>query len=134
VIRHPITSERSFFNQVQLHHTACLDAGVRDDLLEMVGIERLPRQVVFGDGTPIPDDIIEIVGEAYEACAVRFDWQPGDVVMLDNMLAAHARDPFEGPRKIVVAMGDMVERAQIIPAGENTPAGQASTLEPILQE
>eukprot|EP01041_Mallomonas_annulata_P034217 gene34217-56948_t len=27
--------------------------------------------------------------------------------MLDNMLAAHARDPYEGPRKIVVAMGAM---------------------------
>jgi hypothetical protein len=24
--------------------------------------------------------------------------------MLDNMLTAHARDPFEGPRKVVVAM------------------------------
>jgi hypothetical protein len=27
--------------------------------------------------------------------------------MLDNMLVAHSRSPFVGPRKIVVAMGDM---------------------------
>jgi hypothetical protein len=27
--------------------------------------------------------------------------------MLDNMLSAHARKPFVGPRKIVVAMGEM---------------------------
>jgi len=35
------------------------------------------------------------------------------VVMLDNMIAAHARDPYEGPRKIVVAMGDMYDRARL---------------------
>ena len=37
----------------------------------------------------------------------------GDVILLDNMLAAHARDPFEGPRKIVVAMGEMIERRDL---------------------
>jgi len=44
---------------------------------------------------------------------VRFDSRCGDVVMLDNMLAAHARDPYEGPRRIVVAMGDMVDRSSL---------------------
>ncbi len=128
VIRHPVTLERSFFNQVQLHHIACLEAEVRSDLLDMVGLDRMPRQVVFGDDSPIPDATMATIGEAYEACAVRFSWQPGDVVMLDNMLAAHARDPFEGPRKIAVAMGDMVERSDIL-AG-----GQVAVLEPMLQE
>ena len=51
-----------------------------------------------------------------ERCAVRFDWQRGDVVMLDNMLAAHARDPFEGERRIVVAMGDIYRRDQVAAA------------------
>jgi acyl-CoA synthetase (AMP-forming)/AMP-acid ligase II/alpha-ketoglutarate-dependent taurine dioxygenase len=113
VITHPLTGERSFFNQVQLHHTRCLDADVRDDLLGMVGPDRMPRQVFYGDGTPIEDAVMDLIGELYEACAVRFDWRKGDVVMLDNMLAAHARDPFEGPRRIVVAMGDMVDRSSL---------------------
>ena len=40
--------------------------------------------------------------------------------MLDNMLAAHARDPYEEPRKVVVAMGAMFDRADLAPraAGE----------------
>jgi alpha-ketoglutarate-dependent taurine dioxygenase len=37
---------------------------------------------------------------------VSFRWQAGDVLMLDNMLAAHARAPFKGPRKVVVAMAE----------------------------
>jgi hypothetical protein len=48
----------------------------------------------------------------YERCTVRFDWRAGDVLMLDNMLVAHARDPYQGPRKIVVAMSELVERSQ----------------------
>ncbi|MDH0897561.1 MULTISPECIES: non-ribosomal peptide synthetase [unclassified Pseudomonas] len=116
IITHPLTGERSFFNQVQLHHIHCLDADVREDLLALFGIERMPRHVYYGDGSPIEDEVMRMIGELYEACAVRFDWRKGDVILLDNMLAAHARDPFEGPRKIVVAMGDMIERSSLTSA------------------
>ena len=116
VIRHPHTGERVFFNQIQLHHVGCLEPEVREDLLSMVGAERMPRQVVYGDGTPISDETLALIGQTYEACAVRFDWRQGDVLMLDNMLAAHARDPYQEPRKIAVAMADMVERATLTEA------------------
>ncbi len=53
------------------------------------------------------------IGEVYEKHAVRFQYQPGDLVSLDNMIVAHARDPFSGPRKIVVALGDMVDGAAL---------------------
>ena len=112
VIVHPLTGERSFFNQVQLHHIACLAPDLRMDLLDTVGLERMPRHAYFGDGSAISDHDIALIGEAYERCAVRFDWRAGDVLMLDNMLVAHARDPYQGPRKIVVAMSELVERLQ----------------------
>lgn len=124
VIRHPYTGEKSFFNQVQLHHDYCLQPDIRRDLLGIVGAEHMPRQVYFGDGTPIDDAVMEQLGQLYEACAVRFDWQRGDVVMLDNMLVAHARDPFEGPRRIVVAMGEMTDRSVFDSAVERP--GQAA--------
>ncbi|WP_448724800.1 non-ribosomal peptide synthase/polyketide synthase [Pseudomonas farris] len=113
IIRHPITGEKSFFNQVQLHHIYWLEPDVREDLLSMFGLERMPRHVYYGDGSPIEDEVMQRIGELYEECAVRFDWQKGDAILLDNMLVAHARDPFEGPRKIVVAMGDMFDRSAL---------------------
>ncbi|VVN21638.1 Linear gramicidin synthase subunit D [Pseudomonas fluorescens] len=110
IIRHPLTGAKSFFNQVQLHHIYWLEPDVREDLLSMFGLERMPRQVYYGDGTPIEHEVMQRIGELYEECAVRFDWHKGDAILLDNMLVAHARDPYEGPRKIVVAMGDMFDR------------------------
>jgi alpha-ketoglutarate-dependent taurine dioxygenase len=109
VLRHPVTGELSFFNQVQLHHVHCLDPEVRESLLSIFKREDLPRHVYYGDGSEIEDSVMDYVGEVYEKNAVRFTWREGDMVTLDNMLTAHARDPFVGPRKIVVALGDIIE-------------------------
>jgi len=43
---------------------------------------------------------------------VSFPWQPGDLLMLDNMLVAHGREPFAGRREILVGMAEAVGWAQ----------------------
>jgi alpha-ketoglutarate-dependent taurine dioxygenase len=113
VTRHPKTGERVFFNQVQLHHVYCLDAPVRDSLLTLFGRQDLPRHVYYGDGSEIEDSVMQHVGELYEQCAVRFQWQRGDMITLDNMLVCHARDPHVGARKICVALGEMITAAEV---------------------
>jgi alpha-ketoglutarate-dependent taurine dioxygenase len=108
VTRHPKTGEKIFFNQVQLHHVYCLDKETRESLLAIFKREELPRHVYYGDGTEIPDSVMEHVGEVYEKCAVRFQWQKGDLISVDNMMVCHARDPHVGDRKICVAMGPLI--------------------------
>jgi len=53
---------------------------------------------------------MEEVSDLYWKTSVSFPWRQGDILMLDNMLVAHARNPFEGARKIVVAMGEMCDK------------------------
>lgn len=113
VTRHPKTNEVIFFNQVQLHHVYCLDPETRQSLMSLFKMEDLPRHVYYGDGTPIPESVMDHVGEVYEKVAVRHAWSEGDMITLDNMLTAHARDPFVGERKIVVAMGEMITDKQL---------------------
>ena len=108
VRKHPRTDQPVFFNQVQLHHVACLDEETRAAMRQLFADEDLPRNVYYGDGTPIPDEVIERIGEAYEQLCVETPWEKGDLIALDNMLVAHARRPFVGERKIVVAMGRML--------------------------
>jgi hypothetical protein len=50
--------------------------------------------------------------EAYLAEKVVFPWQRGDVLMLDNMLTAHAREPYRGERRILTGMARPFHREQ----------------------
>jgi hypothetical protein len=113
IVAHPKTSAWTVFQQIQLHHPAFLEASVRDSLLGMLGEEWLPRNVTYGDGAPLDEEVLRLLGDAYARTAERFVWQAGDVLLLDNMLMAHGRDPFRGPRKIVVAMGEMIAAERV---------------------
>ncbi|HWS54384.1 MAG TPA: condensation domain-containing protein, partial [Pyrinomonadaceae bacterium] len=113
VVRHPKTGEPAFFNQIQLHHVSCLEPEVRRSLESLFGEEDFPRNVSYGDGSPIEDSVVAEILGVYRGVAVAFPWRRGDILMLDNMLVAHARNPYAGPRKIVVAMGEMFDAAGV---------------------
>ncbi|MEV1053678.1 TauD/TfdA family dioxygenase, partial [Streptomyces sp. NPDC049887] len=34
----------------------------------------------------------------------REPWQPGDLMLVDNIRTAHSREPYDGPREILVGM------------------------------
>jgi amino acid adenylation domain-containing protein/non-ribosomal peptide synthase protein (TIGR01720 family) len=107
IATHPGTGDVVFFNQILLHHPSCLDPEVRESLLSLYDERDLPRNVLYGDGQPIEDEVISGLGRLYRDLAVTFPWETGDVLLVDNMLTAHARNPFGGPRKILVALGQM---------------------------
>jgi alpha-ketoglutarate-dependent taurine dioxygenase len=102
--RHPRTGERTWFNHMVFFHLSTLPADVRATMLQMFAEHDVANNTYYGDGSPIEPEILDHLREAYEAETVRFAWQPGDVLLLDNMLAAHGRNPFRGTRKVVTAM------------------------------
>jgi alpha-ketoglutarate-dependent taurine dioxygenase len=104
--RHPTTGEMLWFNQAHLFHVSGLEPAVRDALLAAVDEIDLPRNAYYGDGTPIEDAVLDEIRAAYEAEMLRFAWTEGDVLMLDNMLMSHGRAPFEGKRRVLVAMAE----------------------------
>jgi hypothetical protein len=103
---HPLTRDMVWFNQAHLFHVSNLPPEVRDSLLDAVDEEDLPRNVYYGDGMPIEDALLDEVRGVLDDCTISFPWLRDDVLMLDNMLAAHARSPFTGKRKVVVAMAE----------------------------
>ncbi|MEH1798871.1 MAG: TauD/TfdA family dioxygenase [Nostoc sp.] len=114
VIKHPQTSELSWFNQAQHWHLACLDIQTRESLLSSFKKEDLPRNCFYGDGTPIEDStMIDICG-VYQRLEVCFPWQEGDILLLDNVLTAHGRNPYVGKRKLFVAMSELTSFSQAL--------------------
>lgn len=106
VASHPRTGEHVWFNQAHLFHISNLDPAVQEGLLAVLAEDELPRNAFYGDGSPIEIAALEEIRDVYRRLSVEFAWQEGDVLLLDNMLVAHGRTPYRGPRKVLVAMAE----------------------------
>jgi hypothetical protein len=108
VVQATVKSRKSgrkvWFNQAHLFHVSSLPDSVERELRESFSEDELPRNAMYGDGTPLdPADLAEIRA-AYAAEEIAFPWQAGDVVIVDNEQFAHGRRPYSGPRTTLVAM------------------------------
>ncbi len=104
-VNHPITGEEVWFNQAHLFHISSL---VNEDaafLKAELGEDNLTRNSFYGDGTNFEPPYLTEIRQAYDAATIKFEWQRGDIMLLDNILMAHGRTPYTGERKIAVAMG-----------------------------
>jgi alpha-ketoglutarate-dependent taurine dioxygenase len=104
---HPKTGETIWFNHAHMFHMSNLQPAVREALLAEFREDELPRNAFYGDGSPIESSVLDEIRGVYDEVALRFDWRQGDVLMLDNFLSSHGREPFVGPRRILVAMGEL---------------------------
>ena len=104
VARHPDSNELTWFNHMTFFHILSLEPELRELLQTVCQKEEYPHSTLLGDGTEIAPHRIESLREAYLSGETRFEWAAGDILLIDNMLVAHGRRPFTGPRKVLVAM------------------------------
>ncbi len=105
VIAHPTIGRRVWFNQADRWHVTARGPEHAERLTRLFGEEGLPRQAYYGDGSAIDADDLAHVRGVLQASERTFPWQRGDVLILDNVLAAHGRRPYEGSRLTLTAMG-----------------------------
>lgn len=113
--RHSVTGAEVWFNHIAFWHTSSLEPAVREAMLRELPLEHFPYQVHYGDGEPISPEDISAMKAALRAEGRRQDWQRGDLMVIDNLLCAHGREPYTGTRKIVVAMTDPCRRPAFVP-------------------
>jgi alpha-ketoglutarate-dependent taurine dioxygenase len=102
---HPNTGEMTWFNHLTFFNVSTLGPMVAEAML-LMGKENLPNNTYYGDGADIEPAVLDELRAAYEAETVVIPWQEGDIMMLDNMLVAHGREPYTPPRQIVVGMAE----------------------------
>jgi alpha-ketoglutarate-dependent taurine dioxygenase len=104
---HPLTGEVVWFNQANAFHPHRFRQTL--PATEAALVERNAKlaqsfSVSFGDGTVIPDEDIDAITAAFESATVTFEWEAGDVLLLDNYRVAHGRRPFTGERRVLAAL------------------------------
>lgn len=106
VAKHPYTNEMVWFNHATFFHVSTLEPKIREEIVAEFKEEDLPTNTYYGDGSPIEPSVLDELRAAYQQETMLFPWQERDLLMLDNMLVAHGRAPFVGPRRILVGMSD----------------------------
>lgn len=106
VAQHPETKEKVWFNQANQFHPSGLPEDIYKGLkmIHAKNPHRFPQYAFYGNGEEISEEFLKEVTEKQLECAIKFRWEKGDLLVLDNMLMAHGRMPFKGDRKIYVSM------------------------------
>lgn len=114
IITHPVTQEEFLYNHAWVLHTysengvlnpfrrAVLDSLDPDEKEKILSLPMMdqPYLVTWGDTNEvIPTNIIEEVYEVYNKNKISLNWRQGDLMIVDNILASHGRDPFKGKRE-----------------------------------
>ncbi|XP_047964160.1 clavaminate synthase-like protein At3g21360 [Salvia hispanica] len=84
---------KTWFNSIAAAYTA--EGGDRKDS-EKMGVS-------FGDGSPLPENVIHDCLKIMEEESIDIPWQKGDLLMIDNLAVLHSRKPFTPPRRILAA-------------------------------
>ena len=92
IVRHPVTGQPCWFNQIAFLNQWTLAEDVREYLVEVYGEDGLPFNTRFGNGDPIGKDIV-----------------------VDNIRTAHSREAYTGQREVLVGMADPVDLADCSP-------------------
>lgn len=119
VIFHPATAEPLWFNHVPSLHFNARTLGRPVYLTRKLlyrDIRDLPTHVYYGDGTPITMAELHPVYDALDRHTVAFPWRQGDVLVVDNRIIAHGRNPFTGPRRVLVSLTRPLAAAARAPA------------------
>ena len=106
VVRHPLTGQECWFNQIAFFSQWSVDPVEREILLSAFGPDGIPFNTAFGNGDPLGEQDVRAILDAYDRTVRRVHWQAGDLLVLDNIRTAHGRDPFAGARQIAVALAE----------------------------
>jgi alpha-ketoglutarate-dependent taurine dioxygenase len=64
---------------------------------------------LFGDGTPIPEKYLATLAKITDEIRVLHKWQRGDVLVYDNVISQHGRQPWKGEQSDRVVLASLFD-------------------------
>lgn len=105
IIVHRFSGEKVWFNQIDQFHPCHLGEELYNSLSFIYEApEDFPTYVTYGDGGKIEESVIKEIIETIEMVTIAPIWDKNELLIVDNELFSHGRNPFTGNRKVLVSM------------------------------
>jgi alpha-ketoglutarate-dependent taurine dioxygenase len=106
---HPRTGELVYRGAVHFHpddyaQAANVPEEARRELATLKARQRIPTGFMLGDGSVLTPEERSELARRLDALETYWPWQAGDLMIVDNLLVAHGRNPYEGTRDVQVAL------------------------------
>ncbi|KAF2451589.1 Clavaminate synthase-like protein [Karstenula rhodostoma CBS 690.94] len=123
---HPHTNLPTLFTGLAAYYKNFIDDSSPNSRLRNI------TQQLYGDGTPIPEEYLKKLADITDEIRVLHKWQQGDVLVYDNVISQHGRQPWEGKQedRVILASlwdGDAVPGKYAGSPGEWAQVVQASS-------
>nr|AGS49873.1 SyrP-like protein [uncultured bacterium esnapd18] len=115
ILRHPVTGDPCWFNHIAFLNEWSLVPEERDIYLEAFGSRGLNLNTFHGDGTPFGETEVKAINSVHDEVAVPVEVRPGDVLLVDNLLMAHGRRPYDGERALALSFASATRVADCAP-------------------
>ena len=105
VIKHRTSGEKVWFNQIDQFHPYHLGTEYYETiklLFENPG--DFPMYVEYGDGSKISVETVSAIINSIEEVTIAPKWGLNEILLVDNELVSHGRNPYSGSRRVLVSM------------------------------
>ncbi|HVH44708.1 MAG TPA: TauD/TfdA family dioxygenase [Labilithrix sp.] len=111
LIRDPLSGARVVFSSINIWQRKFSSNISEAYALPLWGEEgSQPYQSFFGDGTPIPEEFIDLMHKTHDGQLVNIPWQPRDFMLINNFVGAHGKERWQGTtREIFVTLREKVD-------------------------
>lgn len=104
-VEHPTTGERIYRSLLHTNNRTYEHFGQDNpDWDEARKRQAMNTGYTLGNGVPLTDEQSRAVEDLVDDLIIRWKWQDGDILLVDNLQVAHGRDPFVGERETLVAL------------------------------
>lgn len=105
VLTHRNTDAKVWFNQIDQFHPSHLGEEYYETMKMLFeNPEDFPMYVQYGDGSEIGEPVVKNILNAIDSVTQAPKWGKNEILLVDNELVSHGRNPFTGDRRVLVSM------------------------------